>query len=61
MKLKRTYQKPGRTVTVTAFNRHILAGGSNGAKGVTTGAKLGNEYSSTDVSYSRQAGEWDEE
>ena len=59
--MKKAYSKPVRTITVTSFDRLVLLTGSD-AKGVGTGSKLGNEYNSQDVSYSRSGyGDWDEE
>lgn len=52
------YIKPELTIAVLNIEHSILAGSG---EGVTNGSTTGEEYNSTDVSYSRRSGLWDDE
>lgn len=64
--MKKTYLKPERTITLTSFNRHILAGGSGGAKGITfnndgTGSIETQDGDAEGAAMSRSFNAWDED
>ncbi len=51
------YMKPELTISEIQTTVTILAGSG----GVTTGSTVGNNYTETDVTYSRQSNIWDED
>jgi len=57
--MKKTYQSPVMNIVKVISNRHLLTE----SVGLTSGAKVGNDYTSTDVSYSRSnnADLWDDD
>lgn len=52
------YIKPELTIAVVNIEHSILAGSG---EGIATGNAIGEEYTSTDVTYSRRSGSWDDE
>lgn len=56
--MKQTYQHPATMIVAIAAQRHLLAG-----SGVATGSAVGQQYTSTDVTYSRRSNssDWDDE
>lgn len=58
--MKKTYQSPEINMVIVATTTHLLDASKQG--GVETGGTLGNEFNSSDQTYSRRGGSfWDDE
>jgi hypothetical protein len=57
--MKKTYQAPKIIVAKVTITHNMLE--SSPANRVQTGGATGNEYTESDVSYSRRSGFWDDE
>ena len=56
--MKKTYQSPVMNVVKVVIAQRLLEASRGG---VATGGTLGNDYVSTDVSYSRRRSLWDDD
>ena len=56
--MKKTYQTPAIIVAKVTITNYLLESSPNR---VQTGGTTGNEYTDSDVSYSRRSGLWDDE